>query len=548
MKYRSHKLRDRGLTEALMKATGLIEQELENPLILVMNSWNELHPGHMYLRQLSEAVKAGVRIAGGTPFESNTIALCDGIRTPESNKYILPSREIIADSIEVTAEAFQVDGMVLISACDKIEPACLMAAARVNVPTLIVSGGAMNTGTLKGKKITNQDMNDAGSGYRDGKKMTQEQMKELTDALCGSGGGCWGMGTANTMACLIEAIGMSIPNCACSHATDSSKIRLAKLSGVSIVDLVKRDIKPSDIMTEDAFENCLTVNEAIGGSTNTFIHLPAIASELGRDLKMEKFDEIGAKTPQLCGVMPAGPYYMSDLRDAGGIPAVMKNLKDRLNLNCMTVSGKTIGDNIKDAEVYNTEVIRTLENPFKKAGSHAVLKGNLAAEGAVIKMAAVPSNMMKHRGPARVYETCEAAMEAIRGGKINEGDVVVIRYEGPKGGPGMREMIDITRTLSSINCEDKIALVTDGRFSGYSSGAVIGHVSPEAQEGGVIAVVQNGDIISYDIDNRELTLEVSEAEIKRRMETWSPKEIKYKGYMKRYSKEVSSGAAGAIIR
>lgn len=548
MKYRSQKLRNRGLTEALMKATGLIEQELENPLILVMNSWNELHPGHMYLRQLSEAVKAGVRIAGGTPFESNTIALCDGIRTPESNKYILPSREIIADSIEVTAEAFQVDGMVLISACDKIEPACLMAAARVNVPTLIVSGGAMNAGTLKGKKITNQDMNDAGSGYRDGEKMTQEQMKELTDALCGSGGGCWGMGTANTMACLIEAIGMSIPNCACSHATDSSKIRLAKLSGVSIVDLVKRDIKPSDIMTEDAFENCLTVNEAIGGSTNTFIHLPAIASELGIDLKMEKFDEIGAKTPQLCGVMPAGPYYMSDLRDAGGIPAVMKNLRDKLNLNCMTVSGKTLGDNIKDAEVYNTEVIRTLENPFKKAGSHAVLKGNLATEGAVIKMAAVPANMMSHRGPARVYETCEDAMEAIRDGKVNEGDVVVIRYEGPKGGPGMREMIDITRTLSSINCEDKIALVTDGRFSGYSSGAVIGHVSPEAQEGGVIAIVQNGDMISYDIDKRELTLEVSEAEIERRMETWNPKEIKYKGYMKRYSKEVSSGAAGAIIR
>ena len=512
-----------------------------------MNSWNELHPGHAHLRNLAEAVKAGVRLAGGTPFESNTIAMCDGIRTPASNKYILPSREIIADSIELTAEVFQADGMVLLAACDKIVPACMMAAARVNIPTVIVTGGPMLAGRLQGRKVVNQDMNDAGSGYRNGVKLTPEEMHELTENICGSVGGCWGMGTANTMSCLAEAIGLTLPEQAAMHAVDAQKMRLAKKSGMAVVDLVKKNIRPSDIMTKAAFKNMMIVNEAIGGSTNTFIHLPSIANELGFKLPMTKFDEIGSQTPQLVGVMPSGPHDMRDFQFAGGIPAVQKELSSLLDLSVMTVTGKTLGENIEKTVNYDTSVIHTMEDPIRPTGAHAVLTGNIAKNGTVIKKAACPERMLKHRGPARVFDSCEDAMDAIRAGKVAEGSVIVIRYEGPKGGPGMREMIDITRTLSSINCEDKIALITDGRFSGYSSGAVFGHCSPEAQEGGVIAIVRDGDMIAYDVNERTINVELSDEEIEARLAEWKPREIPFKGYLRRYGKAVSSGAEGAII-
>ncbi len=548
MEYRSRLLKNRGLTEALMKASGMIDEEFGQPLILVMNSWNELHPGHVHLRGLADAVKAGVRMAGGTPFESNTIALCDGIRTPASNKYILPSRELIVDSIEVTAEAFQADGMVLLAACDKIVPACLMAAARINIPTVIVTGGAMLAGCVHGRRVVNQDMNDAGSGYRNGVKMTPEEMHELTEGLCGSAGSCWGMGTANTMSCLTEALGMSLPNCGCTHAVDALKSRIAKRSGMAVVELVKKNIRPSDVMSPASFKNALIVNEAIGGSTNTFIHLPALAHELGMELPMETFDKVSAATPQICNVMPAGPYDMKDVRDAGGIPAVQKELSSKLDLDVLTATGATLRENLEGAENFDPEVIRPLDKPFRPMGSHAVLKGNLAPKGVVVKRVAVPKKMMAHRGPAKVYEDCESAMDAIRGGRVKEGDVIVIRYEGPKGGPGMREMIDITRTLSSINCEDKIALVTDGRFSGYSSGAVFGHCSPEAQEGGPIAIVRDGDMISYDIGQRTIHLEISDEEIAARLKEWKPKDNSRKGYLGRYARSVSSGAEGAVIR
>ena len=426
--------------------------------------------------------------------------------------------------------------------------ACLIAAARLNIPAIIVTGGAMLAGVHKGRRVGNQDMNDAGSGFRKGVRMTKEEMSALTDDLCGTVGGCWGMGTANTMACLVEAIGMSLPYCACAHAVDVKKTHIAKRSGIAIVDLVRKNIRPSDIMTREAFENCMIVNEAIAGSTNTFLHLPAVAHELGVDLPIETFDTVSEQTPLICNVMPAGPYYMSDLRDAGGIPAVMKELKPLLHKDVMTVTGKTLEENLEGVENYDTGIIHPISDPIKKTGSHVVVKGNIAPQGAVIKRAAVPAVMMKHRGPARVFEDCEGAIEAIRSRDVVPGDVVVIRYEGPKGGPGMREMVDITRTLSSIGYEDKVGLITDGRFSGYSSGAVFGHVSPEAQEGGPIALVRDGDMISYDIEARTITLEVSDEELAERRKSWKPKEINYKGYLARYSRQARSAIAGASLQ
>lgn len=547
-KPRSKDLTSRPYTEALIKACGYTDEELERPLIAVINSWNEMHPGHVHLREVAEAVKAGIRIAGGTPFESNTIALCDGIRTQESIKFMLPSREVIADSIEMVVEAFQADGMVLISSCDKIEPANLIAAGRINIPTVIVTGGAMLPGVYEGKEITGTDMDVAGSGFRDGEKLSRESLKGLIDSICGTPGGCFGMGTANTMACLIEALGMSLPDCACSHAVDSSKIRLAKKSGMAIVKLVEEGIKPSDIINERSLENALRVNEAIGGSTNTFLHLPALAYELGIDLKIERFDEISRTTPHICDVIPSGPYTVKDLRNAGGVSAVMKEMSSILHLDAMTVNCKTIGENIKDAKVYDRRVIKTLSEPLQAYGGHAVLKGNLAPEGAVVKQVAVPENMLCHEGPARIFECAEDALETLRSGGIYKGDVMVIRYEGPKGGPGMREMVDVTRTVSTMGLEKEIALVTDGRFSGYSRGAVIGHISPEAQEGGPIAALREGDIIQIDIPNRKLEVKLSDSEISSRLQNWKPKEIKYKGYLSKYSRTVSSAIQGAVIK
>lgn len=547
MNKRSDGLGNRFLTKALIKSCGIIDEEMERPLIAVINSWNELHPGHIHLRGIAEAVKAGVRMAGGTPFESCTIALCDGIRTMESMKYVLPSREIIADSIELVAETFCADGMVLISSCDKIEPANLMAAARVNIPTVIVTGGAMVAGTYHGRKINGVDMDVARSGYRDGKKETESDLNDLVECLCETPGSCFGMGTANTMACLVETLGMSIPYSACTLAVDSNKLRLAKKSGMAVVELIKRDTKPSDIMTKSSLINALKVNEAIGGSTNTFLHLPALAHELGLELKMEEFDKASMETPHLCNIIPTGPFDMRDLRDAGGMPGVLKEMESMLDLNTLTVTGKTLGENIRDAKIYNRDVIRSVSNPVHSCGAHMVLKGNLAPDGCVIKEIACPESMKSHRGPARVFENAEVAMEALRLGEIRENDVMVIRYEGPKGGPGMREMVDLTGRLSTMNLENSVAIVTDGRFSGYSRGAVFGHVSPEAQEGGPIAIIRDGDIIAYDVMTRTLNVELTDEEISERLETWQPKEIKYKGYLKRYSKNVSSANKGAIF-
>lgn len=544
---RSSELRKRGFTEALIKSCGVIDEEMDRPLVAVINTWNEYHPGHMHLKMLADAVKAGVRLGGGNPFETGTIALCDGIRSPHSLKYFLPSREVIADSIELTAEAFCVDGMVLIASCDKIEPACLMAAARVNIPTIIVTGGPMLPGIHEGKEITGEDMDVLGTGFRRGEKLSRESMTGLIDSICGSAGGCFGMGTANTMACLIEALGMSLPYCACSHAVDPSKMRLAKKSGLAVMGLIEGDIKPTDILTVKAMENALRVNEAIGGSTNTFLHLPALAHELGMELKIEKFDELSQSTPHLCNIMPSGPYMLKDLRDAGGIPALMQELSPIMHTDVITVTGKTLGENIEGARVFNRDVIRPLQDPVHAQGGHAVLKGSLAPHGAVVKQVAVPQRMLTHKGPARVFEDMESALQTLRSGKINKGDVMVIRYEGPKGGPGMREMIDITRALATTGLAEHVALVTDGRFSGYSKGAVIGHVSPEAQEGGPIALVKEGDMIHIDIKKRLLDLKISQEEANERYALWQPKVIAEKGYLRRYSRQVSSADKGAVL-
>lgn len=547
MKYRSSGLKSRALSEALIKSCGFIDEELERPLIAVINTWNELHPGHVLLRGIADAVKAGIRMAGGTPFESNTIALCDGIRTPESLNYILPSREIIADSIELVTETFRADAVVLISSCDKIEPACLMGAARVNLPAVFVTGGPMMVGIFRGRRITGVDMDVAGSGFRDGRRIDEAERAELVENMCLTPGGCFGMGTANTMACLIEALGLSLPGSSCLHAVESAKLRCAKRSGIAAVELVKKGVRLSDIVTERSIYNAMVVNEAIGGSTNTFLHMPAFARELGLSLPIEEFDRISSTTPQLCEIIPSGPYDLMDLRNAGGIPAVMKELAPLLDLTQKTVTGKTLAENIEHAVNYDTKVIHPLGDAVRPHGSHAVLKGNLAPAGAVVKQVAVPQGMLSHAGPARIYESCEDAIEAIRNRALNKGDVLVIRYEGPKGGPGMREMVDITRTLSSMNLEDDIAIVTDGRFSGYSRGAVIGHVSPEAQEGGPIALLEDGDIIRYDIPAKALSVDLAENELKRRRARWRPRELALKGYLGRYSRQVSSSSSGAVV-
>lgn len=534
---------------ALIKACGFTDLEISRPLIGIVNTWNELHPGHVHLRQVAEAVKTGVRMAGGTPFETNTISLCDGITSLQSFKWVLPSRELIADSIETVAETYKCDGLVLISSCDKIEPAQLMACARINIPTVMVTGGPMLPGTCEGKELGNEDLETAVSGYRNGAPLTEKELAKLEDCLFSGPGGCFGMGTANTMACLIEALGMSLPFSACTHAVEARNLRLAKESGMALMDLLEKDIKPSDIMTEDAINNALIVNQAIGGSTNTFLHLPALCHELGIELTMDDFDRISSETPHLCDMIPGGPFAMKDLRDAGGIPAVMKELEQRLKLDhTITVTGLSGKENIKNAKNYNQKVIRPLDNPVHKEGGHAVLKGNLAPQGAVVKQSAVSEKMLIHRGPARVFESMEPAIEAMVSGEIRQGDVIVIQYEGPRGGPGMREMIQATRTLCSMGLEDSVAMVTDGRFSGYTRGLAIGHVSPEAEAGGPIAVVRTGDLIKIDIPNRRLTVDLDEESIETRLKDWKPKRKKAQGYLNKYREMVSSAAQGAVVK
>jgi dihydroxy-acid dehydratase len=521
---------------ALFKSLGLQDDDLSKPLIGIANSYTNIVPGHIHLRTLGEAVKEGVLAAGGTPFEFNTIAVCDGIAMGHDGmRYSLPSREIIADSVEIMLQAHSLDGLVMISNCDKVTPGMLMAAARVNIPSIMVTGGPMAAGRLHGKKISYSTMPEALGQVAAG-KMTEAELLELEANACPGCGSCSGMFTANTMACMTEALGLSLPYCATSLANSAFKLRLARATGKQIVKLIHDDLKPSQILTKEAFENAIALDMALGGSTNTTLHLPAIAKEAGLTLPLSTFDEIGRKVPHLCSMIPSGIYALEDLDAAGGVPAVMTELRGLLNLKLPTVSGKSVGENIKDAQVLDHNVIRPISDPVHKEGGIAILTGNLAPKGSVIKTAGVSPSMLKHIGPAKVYDSEKEALTAIRGKEVKSGDVVVIRYEGPKGGPGMPEMLFPTATIAGMGLSESVALITDGRFSGATRGGSIGHVAPEAFDGGPIAVVRNGDIITIDIPNRALRVELSDKELKERLATWKPRAPKIsKGILSRYS-------------
>jgi dihydroxy-acid dehydratase len=520
---------------ALLKSLGLNDDDMTKPFIGVANSYTNIVPGHIHLRNIGEAVKEGILAAGGIPFEFSTIAVCDGIAMGHIGmRYSLPSREIIADSVEIMLRAHSLDGVVMVTNCDKITPGMLMAAARVDIPAIMVTGGPMAAGRHHGRKVSYSSMPEAVGQVAAG-KLSEAELLELESNACPGCGSCSGMFTANTMACMTEALGMSLPYCATSLANSAFKIRLARSSGKQIVKLFKDDIKPSQILTKGAFENAISLDMALGGSTNTTLHLPAIAKEAGLTLPLSAFDEIGRKVPHLCSMIPSGVYAMEDLDNAGGIPAVEKELKDRLNLNQLTVSGKSVGENIYHAQVLDRNVIHSIVEPVHKEGGIAILTGNLAPKGAVIKSAGVSEKMMKHTGPAKVYDSESEALTAIRGKQVVAGDVVVIRYEGPRGGPGMPEMLFPTATIAGMGLADSVALITDGRFSGATRGGSIGHVAPEAFEGGPIAAIQNGDIISIDIPNRSLNVNLSDKELKERLAAWKPRPPKIsKGILSRY--------------
>ena len=534
---------------SLYHALGLTKEEQARPLIGIVSSHNEIVPGHMNLDKIVEAVKLGVAMAGGTPIVFPAIAVCDGIAMGhEGMKYSLVTRDLIADSTEAMVKAHGFDGLVMVPNCDKNVPGLLMAAARCNIPTVFVSGGPMLAGRVNGKKTSLSSMFEAVGAYAAG-KIDEAQLTVCEENTCPTCGSCSGMYTANSMNCLTEVLGMGLKGNGTIPAVYSARIELAKHAGMQVMELVKKNIRPRDIMTEAAIRNALTADMALGCSTNSMLHLPAIANECGVDFNLDMANEISAKTPNLCHLAPAGPTYMEDLNEAGGVYAVLKELT-KLNLldtSVMTVTGKTLGENIAGAVNKDTSVIRTVENPYSATGGIAVLRGNLASEGSVVKRSAVLPEMLVHQGPARVFECEEDAMEAIMAGKINPGDVVVIRYEGPKGGPGMREMLNPTSAIMGQGLGNSVALITDGRFSGATRGACIGHVSPEAASGGVIGVVQEGDIISIDIPNNKLELKVSDAELAERLKNFIPKQKPLSGYLKRYAALVSSGAKGAIL-
>ena len=535
---------------SLFNALGYTEEERRRPLIGIVNSYNEIVPGHMNLDKITEAVKMGVAMAGGTPVVFPAIAVCDGIAMGHVGmKYSLVTRDLIADSTECMAMAHGFDGLVCIPNCDKNVPGLLMAAARVNIPTIFVSGGPMLAGNVHGQKRSLSSMFEAVGSVAAG-SMTMEELNEFEEKVCPTCGSCSGMYTANSMNCLTEALGMGLRGNGTIPAVYSERIRLAKHAGMKIMELVEKDIRPRDIMTEKAFLNALTVDMALGCSTNSMLHLPAIAHEAGVELNLDIANDLSAKTPNLCHLAPAGPTYMEDLNEAGGVYAVMKELtkKNLLHLDLITVTGKTVGENIENAVNKNPEVIRPVENPYSQTGGIAVLKGNLAPDSGVVKRSAVVPEMMVHEGPARVFDCEEDAIEAIKGGKIVAGDVVVIRYEGPKGGPGMREMLNPTSAIAGMGLGSSVALITDGRFSGASRGASIGHVSPEAAVGGPIALVEEGDIISINIPENSLNIKVSAEELTRRKENWQPREPKVTtGYLSRYREMVTSGNRGAVL-
>ncbi len=535
---------------SLFNALGYTEEERKRPMIGIVSSYNEIVPGHMNLDKIVEAVKMGVAMAGGMPVVFPAIAVCDGIAMGHVGmKYSLVTRDLIADSTECMALAHGFDGLVCVPNCDKNVPGLLMAAARLNIPTVFVSGGPMLAGRVHGQKRSLSSMFEAVGSVAAG-TMTMDELAEFEEKVCPTCGSCSGMYTANSMNCLTEAIGMGLKGNGTIPAVYSERIRLAKHAGMKIMELVEKDIRPRDIMTEKAFLNALTVDMALGCSTNSMLHLPAIAREAGVELNLDIANELSAKTPNLCHLAPAGPTYIEDLNEAGGVYAVMNELtkKNLLYLDCMTVSGQTIGENIKGCVNRDTEVIRPVENPYSETGGIAILKGNLAPDSGVVKRSAVAPEMLVHEGPARVFDCEEDAIDAIKSGKIVAGDVVVIRYEGPKGGPGMREMLNPTSAIAGMGLGSTVALITDGRFSGASRGASIGHVSPEAAVGGPIALVEEGDIIRINIPENKLDMLVSEEELAARRENWKPREPKVTtGYLSRYRQLVTSGNKGAVL-
>ena len=535
---------------SLFNALGMTQEEMDRPLVGIVSSYNEIVPGHMNLDKIVNAVKQGVAMAGGTPVVFPTIAVCDGIAMGHIGmKYSLVTRDLIADSTEAMAMAHQFDALVMVPNCDKNVPGLLMAAARINIPTIFVSGGPMLAGHVKGQKRSLSSMFEAVGANAAG-ILSDEDLCEFENKVCPTCGSCSGMYTANSMNCLTEVLGMGLRGNGTIPAVYSERIRLAKHAGMKVMELLEKNIRPRDIMTEDAILNALTVDMALGCSTNSMLHLPAIAHEIGMDFEIDFANGISKKTPNLCHLAPAGPTYMEDLNEAGGVYAVMAELnkKGLLHTDCMTVTGKTVGENIEGVQNKDPEVIRPIDDPYSQTGGLAVLKGNLAPDGSVVKRSAVVDEMLVHEGPARVFECEEDAITAIKGGKINHGDVVVIRYEGPKGGPGMREMLNPTSAIAGMGLGSSVALITDGRFSGASRGASIGHVSPEAAVGGPIALVEEGDIIKIDIPNMKLELDVSDEELAKRKEKWQPREPKVTtGYLARYAAMVTSGNRGAIL-
>lgn len=533
---------------SLMKSLGLINEEINKPLVGVVNSFNEIVPGHKHLREIAEAAKKGVIMGGGTPLEFPTIAVCDGIAmNHEGMKYSLVSRELIADSVEIMTRAHGLDGLVMIPNCDKVVPGMLMAAARLDIPTIIISGGPMLTGRYKSREVDLSTVFEAVGAVKAG-KMTEEELLELEDRACPSCGSCSGMFTANSMNCMTEALGMALPGNGTIPAVYGERIRLAKYSGLQVMELIEKNITPSNIMTHDAFENALVVDMALGCSTNTVLHLSAIAHEARVDMNLDKINAISEKTPNLCRLSPAGPYHVEDLYEAGGIMAIMNELnkENLLNLDASTVLNKKLGDIIGYYKSTDRDVIASIEKPYSRTGGIAILKGNLAPEGAVVKRSAVVDEMLRHTGPARVFDGEEEAVKAILGGDINKGEVIVIRYEGPKGGPGMREMLTPTSALAGMELDKDVALITDGRFSGATRGAAIGHVSPEAALGGPIGLLENGDKINIDMIQGILQFNIDKDILEKRKSKWKAPESKAKGYLAKYERIVKSASTGAI--
>lgn len=538
-----------GAHRSLYHALGLTDEEIARPLVGIVSSYNEIVPGHMNIDKIVDAVKMGVAMAGGTPIVFPAIAVCDGIAMGHIGmKYSLVTRDLIADSTEAMALAHGFDALVMVPNCDKNVPGLLMAAARLNIPTTFVSGGPMLAGHVNGARTSLSSMFEAQGKYSAG-NMTEEEVEDYARRVCPTCGSCSGMYTANSMNCLTEALGMGLRGNGTIPAVYSRRLELAKHAGMAVMEMLKRDIRPRDIMTQEAFENALTVDMALGCSTNSMLHLPAIAHECGIDINLDIANAMSMKTPNLCHLAPAGRTYMEQLDEAGGVYAVMHELSELglIHTDCMTVTGKTVGENIADAKNLDPEVIRPVDNPYSPTGGIAVLRGNLAPDGSVVKRSAVLPEMQVHEGPARVFDCEEDAQAAINAGKINPGDVVVIRYEGPKGGPGMREMLNPTSAIMGQGLGNSVALITDGRFSGATRGACIGHVSPEAASGGPIGVVEEGDIISIDIPNYTIELKIPQEELDRRMAAFTPKTKELSGYLKRYAALVSSGATGAVL-